>query len=179
MRAPRALPPLPAPPASPIRVASHGAVREPPQAGHIPAAGCAGAAHGKVPDLALPARQALTRHALSLGAVLLAVGAMALYRHLYVEPREWGALCLDLSRAPLACRPRAALLWLQHWQLWGAGALLLGLWAFLGGPAPARIAAVALGVIAVLNYNASWGMLGAVLGAWAWIGDAMRPRRPA
>ncbi|MDU7523585.1 MAG: hypothetical protein E7K72_19735 [Roseomonas mucosa] len=97
-----------------------------------------------------PARQALTRHALSLGAVLLAVGAMALYRHLYVEPREWGALCLDLSRAPLACRPRAALLWLQHWQLWGAG-----------------------------NYNASWGMLGAVLGAWAWIGDAMRPRRPA
>ena len=42
-----------------------------------------------------------------------------------------------------------------------------------------RAAAVALGVIAVLNYNASWGLLGAVLGAWAWIGDAMRPRRPA
>lgn len=126
-----------------------------------------------------PARQALTRHALSLGAVLLAVGAMALYRHLYVEPREWGALCLDLSRAPLACRPRAALLWLQHWQLWGAGALLLGLWGFLGGPGFVRAAAVALGVIAVLNYNASWGLLGAVLGAWAWIGDAMRPHRPA
>ena len=153
--------------------------REAPQAGHIPLRGCAGAAHERSRILPSPARQALTRHALSLGAVLLAVGAMALYRHLYVEPREWGALCLDLSRAPLACRPRAALLWLQHWQLWGAGALLLGLWAFLGGPGFVRTAAVALGVIAVLNYNASWGLLGAVLGAWAWIGDAMRPRRPA
>ncbi|UPG72082.1 hypothetical protein MVG78_16365 [Roseomonas gilardii subsp. gilardii] len=124
-----------------------------------------------------PARQALAHHLLALGSVVLAVAAMAIYRHAYVEPREWGALCLDLSQAPLACHPRAALLWLQHWQLWGASALLLGLWAFLGGPAVTRAAAVALGIIAVLNYNASWGLLGAVLGAWAWIGDAATATR--
>ena len=114
----------------------------------------------------------------AMGAVLLAVGAMALYRYLYVEPREWGALCLDLSAAPLACRPRAVLLWLQHWQLWGAAALVLGAWSFLGAPLAARAAAVALGIFAVLNFNATWGMLGAALGAWAWIGDVARAGSP-
>ena len=114
-----------------------------------------------------------------LAAVGLAVGAMALYRHLYVEPREWGAACLDLSDAPAACFPRAALLWLQHWQLWGGGALLLGLWSFLGAPAALRVAAVALGIVAVLNYNATWGLLGATLAAWAWIGASARERRAA
>ena len=108
------------------------------------------------------------RDLLALVAVLAAVGAMVLYRYVGVEPREWGAACLDLSRAPLACYPRAGLLWLQHWQLWGGAALALGLWCFVRAPFAARPAAVALGVIAVLNYNATWGMLGAALGAWAW-----------
>ncbi|UFN48060.1 hypothetical protein LPC08_18885 [Roseomonas sp. OT10] len=111
-----------------------------------------------------------------VGIVVLALGAMALYRHLYVEPREWGAACLDLARAPAACTPRAALLWLQHWQLWGGAALALGLWSFLGAPWALRVAAVALGIIAVLNYNATWGMLGAALAAWAWIGASARAR---
>ena len=107
------------------------------------------------------------------------LGAMLGYRAAYVEPREWGALCAAAA-PPLACAPRAALLWLQHWQLWGAGALGLGLWAFLGrggGGFPVRVAAVALGAVAVANYNATWGMLGLALGAWAWIGAA--DRRPA
>ena len=109
--------------------------------------------------------------------VLLLVGAMAAYRAVYVEPREWGAACLDMSQAPAACTPRAALLWLQHWQLWGLGALALGFWAFLGGPPAARIVAVALGIIATLNFNATWGMLGTMLGAWAWIGAEARAAR--
>ncbi|MFT8244308.1 hypothetical protein [Roseomonas sp. BN140053] len=110
-------------------------------------------------------------------AVVLAVGAMAIYRAVWVEPREWGAACLDLSQAPLACLPRAGLLWLQHWQLWGGAALLLGLWGFIGSPNWVRVAAVALGIIAILNFNATWGMLGAALGAWAWVGAVAR--RPA
>jgi hypothetical protein len=119
---------------------------------------------------------------LGLLSVLATLGAMLGYRALHVEPREWGALCAAAT-VPLACHPRAALLWLQHWQLWGAGALGLGLWAFLGGPFAARVAAVALGAVAVLNYNATWGMLGLALGAWAWIGAAAatgrRARAPA
>ncbi len=113
----------------------------------------------------------------ALSAVVVAVGAVAFYRHLYVEPREWGAACLDLSRAPAACLPRAALLWLQHWQIWGTAALALGAWSLLGAPRAVRAAAVALGIVAVLNFNATWGMLGAALGAWAWIGAAAREER--
>ncbi len=118
------------------------------------------------------------RDLLAALAVLAALGAMVVYRAVGVEPREWGALCLDMARAPFACTPRAALLWLQHWQLWGAAALLLGFWAFVGrgwrAPWWAGPAAVALGVIAVLNFNATWGMVGAALGAWAWVGGMAR-----
>ena len=112
-------------------------------------------------------------------AVAAAIGLMVLYRHLQVEPREMGALCLDLTQAPFACRPRAALLWLQHWQLWGAGAMALGVWAFIGAPFAVRAAAVALGVIAVLNFNATWGMIGAALGGWAWVEANARARLTA
>ncbi|WP_338661598.1 hypothetical protein VQH23_15270 [Pararoseomonas sp. SCSIO 73927] len=123
-----------------------------------------------------------TKHDLiAVLAVVAAIGLIVLYRYLQVEPRHMGALCLDLSTAPFACKPRAALLWLQHWQLWGAGALALGIWAFIGAPFAVRAAAVALGVIAALNFNATWGMLGAALGAWAWVEAAARaaaaPRR--
>ncbi|MCR0983527.1 hypothetical protein [Roseomonas populi] len=124
----------------------------------------------------------VTKHDLiAVLAVAAAIGLMVLYRHLQVEPRQMGALCLDLSTAPFACKPRAVLLWLQHWQLWGAGAMALGVWAFIGAPFAVRAAAVALGVIAVLNFNATWGMVGAALGGWAWVEAAARgpvaPRR--
>lgn len=96
------------------------------------------------------------------------VAAMAAFRLEYVEPREWGGLCAAAA-PPLACAPRAALLWLQRFGLWGGSAALLGLCAFVGGPFATRAAAVAIGICAVLNYNASWGMVGAALGAWAWL----------
>jgi hypothetical protein len=108
-----------------------------------------------------------------VATVASVVGAMLLYRHFGIEPRHWGTTCAGAD-APLNCVPRAALLWLQHWWLWGAGALVAGFGAFLGAPHWVRVAAVALGIVAVINYNATWGMLGAALGAWAWIGD----RRP-
>lgn len=117
------------------------------------------------------------RDLLALLAVAAAIGLMVAYRHVYVEPRAWGALCLDLSRAPFACQPRAVLLWLQHWQLWGAVAMGLGIWAFVGAPFAVRAAAVAMGVIAVLNFNATWGMVGAALGGWAWVEANARAAR--
>jgi hypothetical protein len=106
------------------------------------------------------------KDAWGLVAVALAVGLLLAYRHVWVEPREWGSICAAAS-PPLACIPRAALLWLQYWELWGLAALILGLAAFLGAPVSA--AAVAVGAAAVINYNASWGMLGVALGGWSWI----------
>jgi len=101
-------------------------------------------------------------------AVLMATGALVAYRAWGIEPRAWASLCTDAA-APVACAPRAALLWLQHYYVWGGAALVMGLLAFAGRAAWLRPVAVAAGVAAVINYNATWGMVGAALGAWAWI----------
>ena len=100
--------------------------------------------------------------------VLASIAALLAYRHSFIEPREWAAACVAASPPP-ACVPRAAFLWLQHFYLWGAGALALGLWAFIGAPLAISAAGVALGAAAVINYNATWGMIGLALSAWAWV----------
>jgi hypothetical protein len=119
----------------------------------------------------------MRRDLTGLAAVLAAAAAMGVYRLYGVEPRGWVAACAAAPR-PLACVPRAALLALQQHYLWGALALGLGLWAFAwrGGFA-VQVAAVILGLCAVANYNATWGMLGAALGAWAWIGGVAAATR--
>ena len=107
-----------------------------------------------------------------LAVVLAAAAALLAYRAIYIEPRAWGAVCAAAT-PPLACLPRAGLLWLQQSYLWGAIALALGLWAFLlRAPFPVRVATVVAGVAAVANYNATWGMVGAALGVWAWLRPA-------
>ena len=103
-----------------------------------------------------------------VAVVAASLASLVLYRQHYVEPREWVGLCAA-AEPPLACLPRAGLVWLQHWYLWGIGALLLGMWALFGASLPVAVAAVALGAAAVANYNATWGMIGLALGAWAWI----------
>jgi hypothetical protein len=118
------------------------------------------------------------RDTAGLAAVILAVGALLLYRSHYVEPRIWGATCAA-DAVPFACAPRAGLLWLQEYGLWGLGGLALGLWAFLGGPFASAVGAVALGAAGVINYNATFGMLGAALGGWAWVTRGSIRREPA
>lgn len=109
---------------------------------------------------------------IGLIAIALVTGGMLLYRHWGVEPLWWGSACIA-ENPPLACTPRAWLMWAQHWQLWGLGAMMLGLWAFLapgrGAPFAVRVAAVAAGIVAVMNYNATWGVLATTLGIWSWI----------
>jgi hypothetical protein len=110
--------------------------------------------------------------------VALAVAALLAYRSVFIEPRSWGAVCAAAA-PPLACLPRAALLWMQQFYLWGGLALGLGLWAFLlRAPFAVRVAAVVAGVAAVVNYNATWGMVGAALGVWAWLRPARRAANP-
>jgi hypothetical protein len=110
-----------------------------------------------------------------LGVVALATTCLFGYRAVFIEPRAWGAVCAAAA-PPLACLPRGGLLWMQQRYLWGAIALVLGLWAFLvRAPFAVRVAAVVAGIAAVANYNATWGMVGAALGVWAWL----RPVPPA
>ena len=118
-------------------------------------------------NLALP-----PRHLAGFCVVFLCLAGLLAYRAWAVEPREWGAMCAQ-AVAPAACAPRAALLWLQQYGLWGGMALGLGIWAFFGAPYAVSVAAVAIGGMAVVNYNATWGMVGLALGAWSWL------RRPA
>ncbi len=106
-----------------------------------------------------------------VGLVVVAAAGVGMwaYRAAYIEPRAWGVLCAAAA-PPLACLPRAGLLWLQREYLWGGIALLLGMWAFLArGPRFVALAAMAVGIAGVENYNATWGMLGAALGAWGWL----------
>ena len=104
----------------------------------------------------------------ALGVVVAWTAGMIGYRYVYIEPREWGGICAAAG-APLACTPRAGLLWLQREYLWGTGALALGFWAFLfRGPFWVAVAAICVGVGGVENYNATWAMVGLALGAWVW-----------
>ena len=107
-----------------------------------------------------------------MAAVLLAcwLGALLAYRHVYVEPREWGAVCAAVA-PPWACLPRAGLIWMQHYGLWGGLTLALGSAAFVGAPVAGW--AIAAGIAGVANYNATFGLLGAAIGFWAWLSPAL------
>jgi hypothetical protein len=66
-----------------------------------------------------------------LTIVIAATAGLIAYRYAFIEPRVWGGICAAAA-PPLACLPRAGLLWLQREYLWGAISLALGLWAFFG-----------------------------------------------
>jgi hypothetical protein len=98
----------------------------------------------------------------------VAIAGLIQFRLSYVEPRVWDMRC-EVSAPLLVCGPRAALLWLQQYDLWGSAGLVLGILAFMWGNRMACVSAVVVGIAGVINYNASWGMLGAALGFWGWI----------
>ena len=120
------------------------------------------------------------RDVFGLCAVLLVAALLIAYRQTYLEPREWGALCVA-AMPPLACMPRTGLIWLQHYYLLGSLPVALGLWGFAWrGGFPAQLGAVLLGVAGIENYNATWAAVGAALGAWAWLRrEGWSPRRDA
>ncbi len=109
------------------------------------------------------------RDVIGLTAVVVTAAMLILYRAYFLEPRAWGAACAA-AEAPLACLPRAGLIWLQGRYALGGAALLLGLTGFAwGGGFPAQLGAVLVGVAAIENYNATWGAVGLALGAWGWL----------
>jgi hypothetical protein len=102
-------------------------------------------------------------------AVAAVTAGLIAYRAYYIEPREWGALCVSAA-PPVACLPRAGLIWMQGHYLWGAASLALGLFGFAwGGSFAAQLGAILFGVAAIENYNATWGAIGLALGVWGWL----------
>ena len=122
-----------------------------------------------------PKEATIRPHILAVAAILASLAALLAFRAAYVDARDWATACAGAAPA-WPCLPRDALLWLQYWSLWGLTALALGVAAFLTGWFPAAAAAIALGAMAVANYNATWGVLGAALGLWAWIRPARAKR---
>jgi len=119
------------------------------------------------------------RDTIGLAVVVAVTAAFILYRFYFIEPREWGAACVAAS-PPLACLPRAGLIWLQRYYLWGILSFACGLWGFAwGGAFPAQLAAILLGVGAIENYNATYGAIGLALGAWGWLRREGWHARPA
>jgi hypothetical protein len=106
---------------------------------------------------------------LGIAAIALIAGAVFAFRQLEIVPRAMVGLCAA-ANAPAICAPRAAILWLQYEQLIGWAALLLGAAAFFRGLRPAAILAIAIGIAATINYNATTGIIGVALGLTAWIG---------
>jgi len=106
--------------------------------------------------------------AMGIALVAATLGLMMLFRAVYVEPREWGAVCVTVD-PPASCGPRAVTLWLQSVYGWGAAALYAGLLTLIHSPSSVSVAAVSLGAIAIVNQNATWGVLASCLGAWSWL----------
>ena len=71
--------------------------------------------------------------AMGIALVAATLGLMMLFRAVYVEPREWGAICVAVD-PPLSCIPRNITLWMQGWYGWGAAALYAGLLTLIRSP---------------------------------------------
>lgn len=91
------------------------------------------------------------------------------FRELTIVPRAYGGICAA-AHPPFICGPRQAVLWLQYERLFGLAALLAGLIGWALGRYWLAVAALAVGVAAVINYNATQGIIGAVFGLWTWLG---------
>jgi hypothetical protein len=108
---------------------------------------------------------------MGLWLVAMIGGGMFAFRELAIVPRMTVGLCAA-ANAPAICAPRAAVLWLQYQQAFGWAALLCGIAGFALGKRLPGVLAVAIGIAAVVNYNATTGIIGAALGLVAWIGLA-------
>lgn len=113
-------------------------------------------------------RHALLADALGLALVAVLLAGMVAFRAIYVVPRFWGAACVAAEQ-PWSCIPRGITIWLQGFYGWGAAALYAGLLTLIRVPSGMPVAAVTLGLLAIVNQNATWGALGLLLGAWSWI----------
>jgi hypothetical protein len=109
-------------------------------------------------------------------AVVVVVSAAAIvFRQLTIVPRAFVGLCAG-SHAPLICGPRQAVLWAQYEGWFGIASLILGLLAFAFAWRSLGVAALAMGIVAVVNYNGTEGIIGAGFGLWGWL-EAAAPAR--
>lgn len=114
-------------------------------------------------------RARLDRADLAGVAIVVVLAASAIgFRMATIEPRAFVGICAAAHR-PLVCAPRQAVLWLQYQQLFGFPALLLGGLAVAFARRWLGVAGLALGIVAVVNFNGTEGIIGAALGLWGWL----------
>lgn len=101
-------------------------------------------------------------------AVAVIGGGMFAFRALAIAPRATVGLCAA-ANAPAICVPRHLVLQGQYFGTFGWAALALGLWAFFGARRLPAMAALGVGIAAVVNYNGTQGIIGAALGLIAWL----------
>jgi hypothetical protein len=106
---------------------------------------------------------------MGLWLILVIGGGMAAFRQLTIVPFSMVGLCAAAG-APAICAPRGLVLWAAYEQIFGWAALALGAAGFCLGNRWAAMLAVAFGIAAVVNYNATTGVIGAALGLFAWVG---------
>ncbi len=99
--------------------------------------------------------------------VTLIATAMFAFREFAIVPRATVGLCAAAD-APGFCAARATVLWLQYQQLFGWAALALGLVGFFLGSRWPAVFAIAVGIAAVVNYNATTGIVGGARNSSTW-----------
>jgi hypothetical protein len=102
--------------------------------------------------------------------------AAAWYLRLTIIEPGAAALACASDQPPGWCPLRQAILVGQLDGLWGLAALAFGLLALLRGRAWSAVAAAALGVIAMVNYNVEMGALALIFGLIAAIKGPPPPR---
>ncbi|MGC9271230.1 hypothetical protein [Acidiphilium sp.] len=112
-----------------------------------------------------------------IGVVIAVSAAAIVFRDLTIVPRAFVGLCAG-AHAPLVCVPRQAVLWAQYEGWFGLAALGLGIAGFLFARRGLGVAALAVGVAAVVNYNGTEGIIGAALGLWGWLEAAAPATMP-
>lgn len=117
--------------------------------------------------------------ALAIAALGLLVAAATGYvswwlRQRFVEPSDVALVCNAVPH-PSWCWIRFAILISQHNDLFGVAALIAGGLALIRGGRGPAIAAAALSIAAIVNYNVEMGALGLVFGLIASVRSRSAP----
>jgi hypothetical protein len=112
---------------------------------------------------------------IGVAVAAFAWGAAWGLRETIVDPSAAALACAS-EVPPAWCPLRQAILVGQRDDLWGLAALAFGLLALVRGSSWAAVAAAALGIVAMVNFNVEMGALALVFGMISAVKGPPRPR---